>query len=111
MFKLEELEDIHNNKYQCKGLFFRCNINRYWSNNKKYVEQISFNLLKRMSCEGCTHCGWMLDEFPDHVQSDTVLYEEAVDKAIYRLDVTNINTDWETGIVDDWDLIFVKVDD
>jgi hypothetical protein len=111
MFELEELiEDVRNYKYQCKGLFFRCNINKYFTNNK-YVDQVSFTLLKRMSCKGCTHCKWMLDGFSDHVMSDTVLYDEAIDKAVYRLDITNIHTDWETGIVDDWNLIFVKVYD
>jgi len=109
MLVLEEMKrNAFSSNVECKGSFFRCNINRYWSNNK-YVEQISFNLLKRKSCAGCEKCNWMLEELSEFANYDGVNIPNAVDKALYKLVVINGYEDWETGFVDDYDFKFEKV--
>lgn len=45
----------------------------------------------------------MKEKFFDEIGMDGLS-----DGDICSLEITNIHTDWESGIVDDWDLEFVK---
>jgi hypothetical protein len=72
--------------------------------------------MKRMSCAGCSHCGALLEDLQERLSlygDDKFVYapvvQDAENGALYTLAVANESRDWETGIVDDWDLEFVKI--
>ena len=58
-------------------------------------------------------CGWVEDDLIEFVANETFPEVEGgiEDGAIYTVDVINISRDYESGIVDSWDLIFRKVGD
>ena len=41
--------------------------------------------------------------------SGSCVMTDAQPGGIYKLAITNVSTDWETGYVDDYDLSFIKV--
>lgn len=97
----------------CKGLLFRCREETYTQSNGAVVFRQVFTPLKRMSCPGCQDCGWLLDELQEAI-SDKYMHGPVVEDAIvtgglYRLDTINQSRDWETGVIDAWDLAFVLV--
>ena len=63
--------------------------------------------LKKKSCPGCKHCGYLLDELGEFDEIDIRPYTE--DGALYKLEVVDVSTDWESGLADDWNLAFIKV--
>jgi hypothetical protein len=92
----------------CAGLYFRGKVNNYMSNGK-YVYQESMSLLKRISCNGCDECGWILDDIKESTGNGKPPIINAIkDGEVYRVIVTNESNDWETGIIDDYDLEFVE---
>lgn len=107
MFDLKNLEQ---QEKPCKGLVFRCHTNIYFSNGK-YVEQTSFNLLKRRSCADCDTCTWMLEELDDYACMDGVRHDKAKDGALYKLVMEETHRDFETGRVEDFDFIFRKLEE
>lgn len=94
----------------CKGLVFRGKRNAFINGRGDYVYTERMALLKRKSCKGCQQCGYMLEELEEHLGNDCLPIMPAYleTDVMYKLEVTNISKDWETGIVDDWDLEFVK---
>lgn len=94
-------------KPNCKGRVYRCRINNYVGNNGEIVAKTSFIPLLRKSCrsEECQFCGWQEED----VYNLFPLCKNPKHGAMYRLDTTNVTTDWETGIVDGWDLELVEV--
>lgn len=93
-------------KPTCEGLIFRCRVNTYFSNNR-YVDQTSFNLLKRKSCPGCEECEWLLEILSEFYNNEVVMFDEVADGGLYRLTIVNTHIDHETGRVDDFDFKFV----
>ena len=89
-------------KSECKGLFFRLRINNFFLPHKIAFRN-DYKLLKSKSCSGCSQCDWMIDDFYNGTQ--ILEDKEIVDGGLYRLGVTNIGRDWETGHVDKYDLI------
>lgn len=90
----------------CKGLFFRLRLNTYYQDGR-YVEKKEMRLLKRLSCKGCAKCGWIEENLREEAfGSPPIEIDEEVDQGIYIVGVTDISRDCETGIVDDWRLIF-----
>lgn len=68
--------------------------------------------LKRDSCEGCKYCGGLENDLQDMVCNDIdIEIDKIVPNAKYYLCVNNISRDWETGVVDDWDLIFKLIEE
>lgn len=55
-----------NNENNCKGLFWRGEINKY-IHNKKIVDQVSLRFLKKRSCTGCPQCDWLWDYIQDTI--------------------------------------------
>ncbi len=106
--------DLEERQPECKGLFYRMRLNQYLGGRGEFVAKTTFTPLKRMSCKGCCSCDGIMEYLKE------LAYErdfgpvwnlkDEEDYAIFQLDITNMSTDWETGIVDDWDLEFVKVE-
>lgn len=94
----------------CKGRFFRCLINNYLTSDGGYVAQVRMKPLKRMSCGGCKECEHIDFGAQECLDNDIPLViDNPVHGGTYRLDIGNLGTDWETGLVDEWDYIFSKV--
>ncbi len=99
---------------KCKGLFFRCIVNQYYSATRaEYVAQTKFRKLKKQSCDGCESCDGL--EFDLSEIANGGFGEDAkpiihnhIDGAVYRLTPTNFSQDWETGVIDGYDLEFVR---
>jgi len=92
----------------CKGLYFRCRMSQFISSKGEYIYTEKMIPLKRKSCTGCDKCMPVLDCFDDILDIPVVI-EKIVDGGLYKLDIINESRDWETGIIDEWDLGFVFV--
>lgn len=69
-----------------------------YMHNNELVSKCKFKLLKRMSN------GSLQDLICDPDYEIPQLNMEKMAEGIYELTATNISTDYETGIVDDWDI-------
>lgn len=98
-----------NPEAKCKGKVYRCRVNAFVNSKGEYVYQEKMIPLKRKSCPGCDKCGYLEDQLPEFVSMGSAAEIQGIeDGAIYRLEVVNESRDWETGIIDDWDLAFIK---
>lgn len=53
----------------------------------------------------------VIDMLPEFVQEQIIdIRPGIVDQAVYRLSVVDESRDWETGMEDDCNLAFVKID-
>jgi hypothetical protein len=105
-----ELENPLHPKEECKGLFFRGYHSIFWDSKQHKLETKSgLRLLKRKSCKGCEKCGFFLDTINEMMNCGGLIIPEIEDWGTYSIRVTNINKDWETGLVDDYDLEFYEV--
>jgi len=96
-------------KASCKGLFFRCHAKYHAvSINGSFAYVLRFVPEESMSCEGCEHCGFLVDSLRE--QDGEFNFEEAEDGALYALAVTDSSLDYETGCWDDWTVGFVRCD-
>jgi hypothetical protein len=109
MLSLERLQ--HPEEHLCSGLVFRGRRSQYTSHRTELHTHTKLSLLKRKSCKGCDQCSWLLDELSETASSDNIIYPNILDGATYTLTVVNISRDWETGLVDDWNLEFKEIND
>ena len=94
----------------CKGRIYRARVSAFIDNRGDYVYRERMVLLKRKSCIGCEECGClddMLSEFLSNETPPIIMHIE--DGALYSLRVVNESRDWESGMIDDWDMEFVKI--
>lgn len=72
-----------------------------YTTNRGVVSQRTMNCLKRKSDLSIDDfCGYIVESLPLN------FYE--VSDGLYELSAINISKDWETGIIDDWDVILVE---
>lgn len=97
----------------CVGVYFRYSENNYSTDNGvKFVFQKQISLLRKMSCTGCSKCGWVLDDaYQGMCERGRPHFEFA--SGIKHGDIVTImgvvdSRDWETSYVDDWHLKVVK---
>lgn len=91
----------------CKGLFFRGYSSVYYRNGIiKRTDEL--RLLKRMSCPGCDKCGWVLDTLSEC--TDNIIIPAIKNGKIYSIHSINESRDWETRIIDSYDLEFFEVE-
>lgn len=101
-------------KEPCKGLIFRLVRSAWVHENDAVGFKSQFKFLKRKSCKGCEKCMWLWDDLHERIcdwGNDGWGSEiEFGDKnnALYQLKVTDWSRDWESGIVDDYNLGFVE---
>ena len=111
------IENEKNEPETCGGLFYRVAREAWFGSSGDICFRYRFRPLKSKSCTGCWTCEWLLDDFTERLNDynsgyiDFQLEQYYNHGALVQLKVTNISTDWETGIVDDYDIDFVEVND
>ena len=92
----------------CKGLIFRGYNSQFFDyKNKRIEKKEGLKLLKRKSCKGCSYCGFYFDDMYDMLEMDGIIFPEKIENnKLYGIKIVNEQTDWETGIVDQWDYEF-----
>ena len=94
---------------KCNGMVFRGRLNAFVNSKWEYVYQERMLPLKRKSCPGCEQCGYLDEYLHEFTSMGTLPIIENIEHgAIYSLQVVNQSREWETGIVDDWDIEFIK---
>jgi hypothetical protein len=94
----------------CKGLIYRAHVNGFINKYGNYVYKETMILLKRKSCPGCLQCDWLKEELQEGLLNEVLpICDNIIDNQLYKLQVAR--RDWETGIVDEYDLEFVKYDE
>lgn len=99
------------NKKECKGVVFRAEVSSYRTSKKGIGMTLKLNPLKRKSCPGCDQCGWIDDLFLDFTAEDIIGFTEIEDKGLYTIGVINEHRDWESGLIDDFDLMVVRLEE
>lgn len=93
----------------CKGQIFRADVQMCMT-KRGVMFSVRLNKLKRMSCPGCEYCSWITDDLseidPDHWP--IIGIESAEHGKLYTLEMCNVGRDYETGMVDEWDLRVVE---
>lgn len=107
-----ELEVDQKETSQCKGKIYKAKVTHYIGSRGEAIYQEKFIPMKRMSCDGCAKCNWLEDDLNEFMSNNTfpIIEDRIKDEGLYYLDVTNISHDFESGIVDDWNLIFRKLE-
>lgn len=94
----------------CKGQVFRARETMYEQpSNGGYVYKVEMIPLKRKSCPGCSKCEWMYEAVSDAISGGYLMLPRIIeDKGLYTVAITNESRDWESGIVDDYDVEFIE---
>lgn len=108
---MNKLLSEYKNSPACRGLIFRCRINRFINKRGEYVETTRMIPLKRKSCSGCEECDWLMEFLSEDINLEigSPINNCVQDNALYQYTVTYSSRDWETGIVDDLECAFVRV--
>jgi hypothetical protein len=93
---------------ECKGLVFRANRSQYFTGST-LASRTELRLLKRKSCPGCEKCGWLWDELRQSDFNNRLDFDAVSHGKCYTIDMCNVSTDWESGVIDDYDLEFIEV--
>ena len=95
----------------CKGRVFKADVS-HCRTKKGVLFCVRLNELKRKSCSGCPECGWIDDSFGELSSDWPILgIEKAEHGKLYRIGMTNISRDYESGWVDDYDLELIELEE
>ena len=97
----------------CKGKIYKAKINNFINAKGEYINQIRMVPLKRKSCPGCQYCSNLIDnllEISDMYETSDIL-SNIEHGRLYSLTIVNQTRDFETGIIDDWDVEFVEINE
>lgn len=110
IMELVEKHPIDSSIEECKGMFFRYRKNEYFSGGVYGIKE-TFTLLKRKSCPGCPQCSWIDDFLQEefNAESGAEIPPYLMDMDLCELKVTNTSTDWESGLIDEITVGFVRV--
>jgi len=94
----------------CKGKIYRARVSMFITQRGEYVYRERMVPIKGLSCEGCAYCEYMEEHLKEATGEEYgAIIKDIEDQALYKLGVTNVQTDWETGYVDSWDMEFIKL--
>jgi len=95
---------------KCMGNIFRAQVSHFLSKSGYIVHKTQLIPLKRLSCKGCSNCLWLVDTLSEvNLDFPIINISEAKDKKMYRMGICNESKDWETGIVDDYNLQILEI--
>ena len=88
----------------CQGAVFRANVSNCLTKSG-FGFFVRLNKIKKLSCPGCNKCGWQDDNFAE-VNNDwpIINIEKAEHGKLYTIGICNESRDWESGVIDQWDL-------
>ena len=91
----------------CQGEVFKADV-QHCKTKRGFLFSVRLNKQKRLSCPGCDNCCSLDDEF-DEVSSDWPIQdiETAEHDRLYVIKRVDVSKDWESGIIDGWDLKLV----
>lgn len=97
---------------ECNGQVFRFRASAYRSSTGDIVFKNEFRFQKKLSCQNpkCQSCQALYEDAIECGYKDISWDGTAKDGDLFRLEFTNFHTDWESGIVDDWDLDMVRIE-
>jgi hypothetical protein len=114
LLDFSDLEPDKKDPEVCKGVVFRGHRSCYWSAQRQTLAfKQDLRLLKKKSCPGCQQCYWMFEDLSEMSFNESfILPKRGIQEGkLYSVRVTNISKDWESGIVDNWDLEVYEVDE
>ncbi|MFA7287396.1 MAG: hypothetical protein WC055_00805 [Melioribacteraceae bacterium] len=95
---------------QCTGKVYKASVQKF-PTTKGFGMSIRLNELKRKSCS-CDKCQCLEDEISESMCDEGIIgLEDVKDGKLYTVGYTNITTDWESGIVDGWDLELIEIEE
>lgn len=102
--------DLAINKENCKGRVFRGKAEQFVSSRDGSYSYLQRMVpLKRKSCKGCQFCDYLDEYLSESICNGTPpIMDQIIHNKMYYLAITNESRDWETGIVDDFDLEFLE---
>lgn len=107
---LDDLGINHKEVKECKGQIYRLRKSVYIGKNGNIDEKISMLPLKRKSCPGCIRCGGITENLLEDLDDGLDIRPCIQDQGLYRMEVVDIGRDWETGIIDEWHLAFIRIE-
>lgn len=104
----EEMKEV------CKGKVYRYTEYTYFGKKGEFVSGYKLSPLKRLSCPGCENCFWIEDDIQEGIFSNSHYIE--INKGVKHNDTVRLTfhedgRDWETGVVDSWHLVAVKIEE
>ena len=94
----------------CKGLIFRGYVTQYIGGNGTTInERKGLKLLKRKSCNMCPSCGYDLDMINEYLSDGLIDFSPIENGKLYRVIMTNLGRDWETGHLEYWDYEIIEI--
>uniref|UniRef100_A0A6M3XWC2 Uncharacterized protein n=1 Tax=viral metagenome TaxID=1070528 RepID=A0A6M3XWC2_9ZZZZ len=108
---LEAILNDDNDKIECKGLIFRARINNFVCYKNKIVKSREMRLLKKESCQGCEHCGYIWEDLHEGILNDSrfIALDNIEEGKKYRIKCCIDSTDFYSGYADDWHYIFEEI--
>jgi len=108
----DALNEMYNDtKPKCKGIVFRASVSQWMSVQRDINFKKQLRVLKRKSCPGCEQCHWLWDDLSERMSEfypqDSII-ADVEDGKLYTIITTNLSTDWESGIIDGYDLEFIE---
>lgn len=98
-------------KKTCKGRVYRANVS-HCQTKTGILFAVRLREMKRLSCPGCEYCGWLDADLPElGLDWGIINITEAENGKLYTIEMCNIQRDWESGMVDDWDLKLVEYEE
>ena len=97
---------------ECKGKIYRASLTSFMGEKGDIVDKVVFRPLKRKSCPGCNQCWYLLDDAHEAIACDTFIFpKNPAHGKLYKLKITNISHDYETGSADGWDTTLEPVEE
>ena len=94
----------------CKGQIFKAQVSHCRTKRDGFLFSVRLVRQARLSCEGCDNCDWSFDCMGD-VSPDWPIINiaKAEHGKLYTIGMCNISKDFETCIVDEWNLKLIPV--
>jgi len=110
----EELEELEDDSFECKGAVYRAHVNAFINSKGQYVYQERMVPMKRMSCSGCADCGFIEELLEESMgMEDFPIIKDIVDNALYSLEIINHKSQYsyDGEIEDEFELEFVRLNE
>ena len=96
--------------YECQGRYYTYRENNYIGSKGEIVSRVSFTPLKKISCEGCVHCGGIPDMMDAEIGEGLMIpYPNYLNHGeVVQLIAINDGRGFE-DLYDEWHLEFFKI--